>query len=143
MRDDERLIEDGDLPAGMPADDTPADLVDQYDVNEDGRDYDEAADEEPLAEGESGTGFDAEPAVTEAERPCEAKFPAPVFNNFMDALYPAHPPAAKNVRIVRRFDLEAAKYDTRPASMPGSAPAPEPEPIAAAPKPEKKEPEKK
>ena len=65
----------------------------------------------------------------------------------MDALYPARAPAAKNPRIIRRFDLEAAKYDPRPASAPAplslstSTPAPAPQPaLTAAPvAPEKKE----
>ncbi len=48
------------------------------------------------------------------------------FGSIMDVLMPATPPEPKNARIVRQFDLEAAKTDTRPASeAPASRPQPE------------------
>ena len=39
-----------------------------------------------------------------------------VFGNIMDVLMPANPPEPKNARIVRQFDLEAAKTDSRPVT---------------------------
>ena len=141
MRDDERVIEDGDIPDSMPASDAADDdLVEPYD-EADEADFDEDLDDEPLAEGEAAAELESDALPGAAESACESKFVAPVFNNFMDALYPAKPPAAQNARIVRRFDLEAAKYDPRPAPVPGSAPAPTmPTDVVTPPKPEKKEP---
>lgn len=140
MRDDERVIEDGDIPDSMPASDAADDdLVEPYD-EAGGADFDEDLDDEPLAEGEAAAELEADALPGAAEPSCESKFVAPVFNNFMDVLYPAKPPAARNARIVRRFDLEAAKYDPRPAPVPGAAPAPTPTEVVAPPKPEKKEP---
>ncbi|HZN22849.1 MAG TPA: hypothetical protein VFB75_01400 [Burkholderiales bacterium] len=123
--DDERVMADGGTPDVTPGDDGPDDeLVAPY--GESVEDEFDESDQEPVAEAEAHA-EPSEPSHTPA-------FIAPVFNNFMDVLYPAKPPAAKNARIVRRFDLEAAKYDPRP----GLAPAPFP---AAAPEvPEKKEP---
>ena len=37
-------------------------------------------------------------------------------HNIMDVLYPATPPEPKNARIIRLFDIEAAKTDPRPAA---------------------------
>ena len=39
-----------------------------------------------------------------------------VAHSLMDVLRPATPPQPKNARIIRRFDLEAAKYDPQPQS---------------------------
>lgn len=39
-----------------------------------------------------------------------------LYGNIMDVLMPAKPPEPKNARIVRQFDLEAAKTDARPAA---------------------------
>jgi hypothetical protein len=39
---------------------------------------------------------------------------ARVFGSLMDVLMPATPPEPKNARIVRQFDLEAAKNDPQP-----------------------------
>ena len=36
--------------------------------------------------------------------------------NLLDVLMPANPPEPKNARIVRQFDVEAAKTDARPAA---------------------------
>ena len=139
MRDDERVIEDGESPGTMPGDDTADDdLVEPYGEHADEIDFED--DDELVDGGEVEVSTEAEAQPTEAESANQPKFVAPVFNNFMDVLYPANPPAAKNARIVRRFDLEAAKYDPRPTA---AAPAPAPTPAAApapAPVPEKKEP---
>ena len=141
MRDDERVIDDGDSPDNMPGeDDAHGELV--YDERSDEIDFEDDGEDELEAEGELDMGAEADAAAAEAEAQCEPKVVAPVFNNFMDVLYPANPPAAKNARIVRRFDLEAAKYDPRPAT-PAPAPAAGPAPAAMAepaPAPEKKEP---
>jgi len=140
MRDDERVIDDGDIPDSMPASNAADDdLVEPYDAAG-GADFEEEFDDEPLAEGEVIDGLEADASTAAAERSCEPGIVAPVFNNFMDVLYPANPPAPKDARIVRRFDLEAAKHDPRPAPAPGSAPAPAPTELVAPPKPEKKEP---
>ena len=127
MRDDERAVEDGDTPNVTSGDDGAEDeLV---------APYGETGEDEELDEVESEPVAEAEAAPEPSEALPRPEFVAPVFNNFMDALYPAKPPAAKNARIVRRFDLEAAKYDPRPN------PAPAPAPIAVpAPPAEKKEP---
>jgi len=50
-----------------------------------------------------------------------------VAHSLMDVLRPATPPAPKNARIIRRFDLEAAKYDPQPQS-PAEAPVAEAKP---------------
>jgi len=140
MRDDERAVEDADMPDSMPGNDAADDdLVESYGEAGDA-DFEDEFEEEPLAEGEAMTDSVADTVPADAERSCEGTFVAPVFNNFMDVLYPATPPAAKNARIVRRFDLEAAKYDPRPAPAPGSAPAPMPTEVSVPPKPEKREP---
>ena len=47
--------------------------------------------------------------------------------NIMDVLMPARPPEPKNARIVRRFDLEAAKTDARQLHEQASATGPRPE----------------
>ena len=39
-------------------------------------------------------------------------------HGLMDILQPATPPHPKNARIIRRFDLEAAKYDPQPEGAP-------------------------
>jgi hypothetical protein len=56
-----------------------------------------------------------EAAVEEpaAEEPALADSPD-VSYGLMDVLRPARPPQTKNARIIRRFDLEAAKYDPKP-----------------------------
>ena len=40
---------------------------------------------------------------------------ARMFGSLLDVLMPATPPEPKNARIVRQFDLEAAKNDPQPA----------------------------
>lgn len=71
----------------------------------------------------------AEPAFIEeggdtqadAADAAEVEYQATLFGNFMDVLMPAKPPEPKNARIVRQFDLEAAKTDNCPAEpMTGS-----------------------
>jgi len=129
MRDDERAVEDGDTPGVTPADDAAdEELVAPYGESSEEDDLDEV-------EVESAPAVDAEAAAEPVAAPLRPAFVPPVFNNFMDALYPAKAPTAKNARIVRRFDLEAAKYDPRPNN-----PAPAPTPVIAAAAPEKKEP---
>lgn len=56
----------------------------------------------------------------EAADAAEKEYQSTVFGNFMDVLMPAKPPEPKNARIVRQFDLEAAKTDSRPEPMAGS-----------------------
>ena len=127
MRDDERAVEDGDTPDVTPGEDGADDeLV---------APYGETSEEDDLEELENEPVAEAEGAPEPAEAPLRPAFVAPVFNNFMDALYPAKAPTAKNARIIRRFDLEAAKYDPRPSS-----PMPAPAPVAIPAAPEKKEP---
>jgi hypothetical protein len=120
MRDDDRAVEDGETQGGV-SDDTAADndLVTPYGERDDEEDF---VDAEPEAAAEAAA---AEP---EKEAATALPFVAPVFNNFMDVLYPAKPPATKNARIIRRFDLEAAKHDPRPNTGPAPVPAPEPAP---------------
>jgi hypothetical protein len=38
------------------------------------------------------------------------------YGNLLDVLMPANPPEPKNARIIRQFDVEAAKTDARPAA---------------------------
>ena len=40
-----------------------------------------------------------------------------VIGSLLDVLMPATPPEPKNARIVRQFDLEAAKTDPRPVTL--------------------------
>jgi len=57
----------------------------------------------------------------EAADAAEKEYQSTVFGNFMDVLMPAKPPEPKNARIVRQFDLEAAKTDSCPSNpMTGS-----------------------
>jgi hypothetical protein len=44
-------------------------------------------------------------------------------HNLMSVLMPATPPEPKNARIVRLFDIEAAKYDPRPGEPAAVQPA--------------------
>ena len=76
----------------------------------------------------------AEPAMTEQcddteSQPqaeiAERKVVAGFSGSLMDILMPAKPPEPKNARIVRQFDLEAAKTDERPANE--TAPARRPQ----------------
>jgi hypothetical protein len=127
MRDDERAAEDGDTPGVTPADE----VADEELVAP----FGETGEEDDLDEVETEAVADAEPAAESVSAPLRPAFVPPVFNNFMDALYPAKAPSAKNARIIRRFDLEAAKYDPRPNN-----PAPAPTPMIAPAAPEKKEP---
>ena len=124
MHHDERAIDDGDTAdIGLP---------------ETGDDDDELV----HACGDPTEDVDEEFGDAEVDSQCEQEVAAPapeslmlpegvptVFHNFMDALYPARPPVAKNARIVRRFDLEAAKYDPRPAVAPPPAAMPAPAPV--------------
>ena len=43
-------------------------------------------------------------------------------HSLLDVLMPASPPEPKNARIIRLFDLEAAKYDPKPVA---AEPAPQ------------------
>lgn len=56
----------------------------------------------------------------------EGELPAGFYGNIMDVLMPATPPEPKNARVVRQFDVETVKPDTRPA--PEVAPAAKPRP---------------
>jgi hypothetical protein len=67
---------------------------------------------EPTAFDEESTLNEPESA-TQAEASCDA---LPRVHNIMDVLYPAKPPEPKNARIIRLFDIEAAKTDPRPAA---------------------------
>ena len=44
-------------------------------------------------------------------------------HNIMNVLMPANPPAPVNARVIRRFDLEAAKDDARRAAASPPKPA--------------------
>src|SRR4051812_9283549 len=100
MRDDERAIEDNDRPDSLPDDQAgDDDLVESYGEAADQAEFADETDDDALAEGDAMTELDAEAPSLEAAR--DPSFVAPVFNNFMDVLYPASPPAAKNARIVR------------------------------------------
>ncbi|MGZ8156197.1 MAG: hypothetical protein ACXWUK_12935 [Burkholderiales bacterium] len=54
--------------------------------------------------------------------------PAPL--SLMSVLMPANPPRPRNARIIRLFDLEAAKHDPKPedADVPAIEPQPKEEP---------------
>ena len=57
-------------------------------------------------------------------------------HSLIAVLLPANPPVAKNARIMRLFDIEAAKYDPRPGEPTAPAAAPG-QAAAAAPAPKK------
>jgi hypothetical protein len=59
---------------------------------------------------------------------------APSAHSLLAVLFPANPPAPKNARIIRLFDIEAAKYDPRPGEP---APSASGKASAAAPAPKK------
>lgn len=65
----------------------------------------------------------------------ELACPQPV-HNIMDVLFPAKPPEPKNARVIRLFDLEAAKNDPAPAVVAAAVVGPA---VAVGNKPEKKE----
>ena len=141
MNNDERAIDDGDVPDDLPEENLDADhFLDSY---HDSRENDEELEEETegrsapvVEEADAPAISDDELEETDSEASSEDQLtamgaesvveepaadpaaPPPVFNNFMDALYPKRAPAARNARIIRRFDLEAAKYDPRPAVAP-------------------------
>jgi hypothetical protein len=57
------------------------------------------------------------PMEMDSEPVNASEFASPqVGYGLMDVLFPASPPVARNARIVRLFDLEAAKYDPSPAT---------------------------
>jgi hypothetical protein len=132
MNNDERSIDDGDLPDDGPEESLDTDhFLNGYD----------GSSEEELEESETEARSGDEVAETPelaAEAATEPAAPPPVFNNFMDALYPKRAPAPRNARIIRRFDLEAAKYDPRPAPAPAPVLAPAPPAPAAPPVLDKK-----
>jgi hypothetical protein len=151
MNNDERAIDDGGMADDLPDDSLDADhFLDSYDdsreddedreeeiesrsgqeVEEDARAISDDELEETDSEASSEEELTPMGAESAADEPAaDASVPLPVFNNFMDALYPKRAPAARNARIIRRFDLEAAKYDPRPTV----APAPVISPAPAAP----------
>ena len=57
-----------------------------------------------------------------AEEPCEIDLTP---HSLLSVLMPANPPEPRNARIVRRFDLEAAEYDSQPEGLPNCAPSEE------------------
>ena len=67
----------------------------------------------------------AEPALMEQVEEMQSGMDAEIverqvarcFGNIMDVLMPAKPPVPKNARIVRQFDLEAAKTDSHPVQV--------------------------
>jgi hypothetical protein len=63
------------------------------------------------AELKAADAFDPTPDATSAFE--DAVFP-PSPHSLLAVLLPANPPAAKNARIIRLFDIEAAKFDPRP-----------------------------
>jgi hypothetical protein len=160
MNNDERAIDDGDGPDGLPEESLDTDhLLDAYDGSREDEELevedmgassgpepqektDEAISDEELEDTEIEASSDDEltAAVAEAAEGAAAEpaSPAPVFNNFMDALYPKRAPAPCNARIIRRFDLEAAKYDPRPTPSPAPVVIPAPAVAVAQPAPEKK-----
>jgi hypothetical protein len=69
----------------------------------------EVAREDELVEAQSDIGAEDEIECADAA--------APIVHSLMDVLFPASPPAVpKHVRVIRRFDLEAAQFDPRPAT---------------------------
>ena len=67
---------------------------------------------------DANTVFEAEDQTTN-----EQEMVTQQFGNIMDVLMPANPPQPKNARIIRRFDLEAAKNDPRPGDQPRASKA--------------------
>lgn len=67
------------------------------------------AEQTAVEEGDTMTRAESAIAVEEYASPQSA-------HNIMNVLLPATPPVVKNARIIRRFDLEAAKTDPRPAT---------------------------
>lgn len=70
---------------------------------------------EPTASDGDDTLNEAENA-TANEESVDATIPR-VTHGIMDVLFPAKPPEVKNARIIRLFDIEAAKTDPRPGSV--------------------------
>ena len=68
--------------------------------------------------------FDSTQEPTSAPEEAVTLNPA---HSLLAVLMPATPPVPKNARVIRLFDIEAAKYDPRPgepAPAPKTAPAP-------------------
>ena len=55
----------------------------------------------------------------------------PASHSLLAVLLPAKPPEPKNARIIRLFDIEAAKYDPRPGEPAPSTSAPAPAGVTA------------
>jgi len=87
---------------------------------------DEAADE---AGGEEQVASSADPDAGE-----DTNLPDDVFeidpspHSLLSVLFPAKPPRPRNARIIRLFDLEAAKHDPEPGEAPVAEPPPKEEP---------------
>ena len=62
--------------------------------------------------GEQGNETESRADSATAEREVTTRF----YGSLLDVLMPANPPEPKNARIVRQFDVEAAKTDARPAA---------------------------
>lgn len=61
---------------------------------------------------EQGDDVQSQSDSTTAKREVTTRF----YGSLLDVLMPANPPEPKNARIVRRFDLEAARTDALPAA---------------------------
>ena len=76
------------------------------------------------AEFKTADEFDSTQEPTSAPEEAVTLNPA---HSLLAVLMPATPPVPKNARVIRLFDIEAAKYDPRPgepAPAPARAPAP-------------------
>ena len=81
------------------------------------------------AEFKAADEFDTTPESTSAPEEAVTLNPA---HSLLAVLMPATPPVPKNARVIRLFDLEAAKYDVppgepAPAPVRATAPAPKKE----------------
>ena len=61
--------------------------------------------------GHTGAPAEVDNEATVTEAVADSQQPR---HSLLDALLPANPPEPKNPRIIRRFDLEAAKNDPKP-----------------------------
>jgi hypothetical protein len=97
------------LDEGMSEADSESDFADEADF---ANEADECSDEEPVAAAEDATHAEDTASGNDI---CEID-PSP--HSLLSVLFPAKPPRPRNARIVRLFDIEAAKSDPQPGEEP-------------------------
>lgn len=107
------------LDDGVSEADSESDFADEADF---ANEADECGDEEPVAAAEDAPHAEA---AASGDDVCEID-PSP--HSLLSVLFPAKPPRPRNARIIRLFDVEAAKNDPQPGDEPEVEPPAKEEP---------------